>query len=70
MKHASIPKYSVFFHLMTTGLGEYNSRKTGLEDYPYNSDAVKVTVFFPGWGHAGQDMAILPSGNESAVGQW
>lgn len=55
---------------MTTGLGEYNSRKTGLEDYPYDSDAVKVTVFFPGWGHAGQDMAILPSGNESAVGQW
>ena len=55
---------------MTTGLGEYNSRKTGLEDYPYDSDAVKVTVFFPGWGHAGQDMAILPLGNELAVGQW
>jgi hypothetical protein len=48
LKQASTPKNKVFFHLTTTGMGEYNNRRPVWDGYSYNSDLAKATVFFPG----------------------
>jgi len=49
-------------------MGEYNKQHS-MESYSYDSDSEKTTVFFPGWGQAGHAIAMLPSGNDSAVGE-
>ena len=69
LKHTSIPKNKVFFHLTTTGTGEYNKQHS-MKGYSYNLNSGKTRVFFPGWGQAGHTTAILPSGNDLAVGEW
>jgi hypothetical protein len=62
-----MPKNKVFFHLITTGNSEYRQKQVG--HHSYSLALEKSTVFFPGWGQAGQVIAILPFGTVATVGE-